>query len=805
MILDCSNAGWTNVPDMIPDTVVCIDLSNNLLSNLDNDSFSNCTHVAKLDLFYNRISLLRNVVLRSMPKLEIIALDGINILYKDSSFPDDTFAGLSHLKSVSIWCFSNISPDDYDFILQKLPLSLEELNVSIPDSEINSQPLSHFTKLKKLGIFQCTHDTFMTINNDSFKPLENIKIKELIIQLFGLSSIEPLAFYHFPHLKSLSIFGMIHLNVADFYPALIGLQNTTLEILHLTTMVALDGYFRDLDIYPNIGIINNSFCENLDLPHLTHLILDHSLICGFNCNSTCLSKLPKLKVLNLSFNCFSIFSTLPFGDLRMLENLVELDISHQNYLINIPYNDIGIDFFPPKNLASLDSSHTLQPCEQTRIVTLFIDPPPKYLYFQGNFVPVLKKFTSCLVKNCSTPMEADFSRNSMISFESSFDDAILNNNLIVESLNLSDNQLGKQLGERGDKIFKIFRNLTKLDLTSNDIKTLQNSTFESLHELEYLYLSKNSLLLIEFKILHMKKLKLLDLSENLVFQFNADLQNDIDEVTSFSPNFSINMWGNPFQCSCETRSFLRWMHQRRPMFENFDNYTCNYNSREEKFMNFAQLLQTMDFQCSQNLWLKISAGLLTFLIFAIALSVFLYRHKWDVRFFCLRYVTNRKAYQELEESEKDYEYDAFVSFHSDDQDWVWNELQEYLGRTGDHVETDDQPRFRLCIHERDFVPGGLIEENILRSIESSRKTIVVLSRNFLKSPWCEFELQIAKRECIERGRDLIIAVMLEPLPDDIKISSSVERLIRKNTYIEWPADPSERMHFWNQMRSVLTN
>ena len=219
----------------------------------------------------------------------------------------------------------------------------------------------------------------------------------------------------------------------------------------------------------------------------------------------------------------------------------------------------------------------------------------------------------------------------------------------------------------------------------------------------------------------------------------------------------------------------------------------------------AHLFNELDSQCSL-LIIGVSSGLLAFLIFVIALSVFLYRHKWDVRFFCLRYVTNRKAYQEIEGSEEGYEYDAFVSFHSDDQDWVWNELHENLDSKIEEVEeTDDQPRFRLCIHERDFVPGGLIEENILRSIESSRKTIVVLSRNFLQSVWCEFELQIARKECIERGRDLIIAVMLEPLLADIKISRSVERLIRKNTYIEWPLEPSERILFWNRMRSVLTN
>ena len=168
----------------------------------------------------------------------------------------------------------------------------------------------------------------------------------------------------------------------------------------------------------------------------------------------------------------------------------------------------------------------------------------------------------------------------------------------------------------------------------------------------------------------MKNLQNLDVSENLISQLDDEVQRELNSLSSFSPNFTVNMLGNPFQCSCETRSFLWRMYHKRTMFSLFGNYTCIYNGMIVKFANLTQLLQTMDFQCSKNLIIKVSAGLLAFLIVVIALLVFLYRHKWDVRFFCLRYVTNRKAYRELEESEEEYEYDAFVSFHSDDQDWV---------------------------------------------------------------------------------------------------------------------------------------
>ena len=255
----------------------------------------------------------------------------------------------------------------------------------------------------------------------------------------------------------------------------------------------------------------------------------------------------------------------------------------------------------------------------------------------------------------------------------------------------------------------------------------------------------------------MRNLKFLDLSENQVSQLNNELQNDIDTVKSHSPNFTINMLGNPIQCSCETRLFLWWMYNRRSMFHRFENYHCIHNGAVETFKNMTELLKSMDFQCSENLIVKVSAGLLAFLIVVIAVSVFLYRHKWDVRFFCLRYITNRKAYQEFEGTGEEYEYDAFVSFNSDDQDWVWNELHENLGKaeiTEDSVAIDDPARIRLCIHERDFVPGGLIEENILRSIESSRKTIVVLSRNFLQSVWCEFDCR-SQRSCALIGEEIL--------------------------------------------------
>ena len=39
---------------------------------------------------------------------------------------------------------------------------------------------------------------------------------------------------------------------------------------------------------------------------------------------------------------------------------------------------------------------------------------------------------------------------------------------------------------------------------------------------------------------------------------------------------------------------------------------------------------------------------------------------------------------------------------------------------------------RVCIHGRDWVPGAMIPDQILSSIEKSRRTIFVLSKEYCK-------------------------------------------------------------------------
>ena len=557
---------------------------------------------------------------------------------------------------------------------------------------------------------------------------------------------------------------------------------------------------------PDMVTLNETFFRDFRLPYLVNMQLAGAQISIITSKERNFSVLPNLVVLNMSHNYISLYDMkfMFLNNLQHLPKLKLLDISHQTSLLL--YDTNGITFYLPPNLSELDMSNTIQRTEvDIEPFVLEFKNPSKlgYLKFQGNMVHHLSEF-NMVSPDLNVRFVADLSQNNMISFAGSFNKTIMVHGLCVSGLLLYDNKLGDELGNSGEYVFKYLKNLVTLDLSSNGIKHLPYSTFKNQNNLRYLNLSKNSLPLMNFQISHMTNIQKIDISNNLLSQFNQQIRDDLDTLKHSSPNFTLNLLGNPIQCFCETLSFLKWMYHRQAMFVRFGDYSCIHDGEVISFKNMKPLLDKMDFTCSLNLIAKVSAGLLAFVICVTAISVFLYRHKWDVRFFCLKFIASRKSFQELLENETSYEYDAFVAYDNSDLDWVRNELYENLDKKDEEPGVDGQPRFRLCIHDRDFMPGTTIEENILKAIESSRKKIVVLSRNFLRSKWCDFELHMAWMESIEKGRNLINAVLLEPLSvDDMKMSGVVERLLRRNTYIEWPNDQAGRCRFWDRLRATM--
>lgn len=92
------------------------------------------------------------------------------------------------------------------------------------------------------------------------------------------------------------------------------------------------------------------------------------------------------------------------------------------------------------------------------------------------------------------------------------------------------------------------------------------------------------------------------------------------------------------------------------------------------------------------------------------------------------------------------EYDAFVSYSSRDRDWV----NQYLLRPLESAS------IRVCIDYRDFEIGVPSLVNMERAVERSRKTLLVLTPNWVQSEWTEFESLLAQlRDPAARGQRML--------------------------------------------------
>jgi hypothetical protein len=175
---------------------------------------------------------------------------------------------------------------------------------------------------------------------------------------------------------------------------------------------------------------------------------------------------------------------------------------------------------------------------------------------------------------------------------------------------------------------------------------------------------------------------------------------------------------------------------------------------------------------------------------ALCLGAVIYKKRWKLRFWL--FVIKSRTKRALEAS-RTFEFDGFVCHDSSDLKWIVSELLP---------EMEDVRGFKLCLAERDFTPGYNLHEHIVDYIDRSKKTILILTPNFIQSQWCSFEVSMALNKTIKSNHDVIVPVILQSLPLSA-ISKTLYSILKHNLYLEWDTDRAARELFWVRLADAL--
>ncbi|KAF4527535.1 hypothetical protein B566_EDAN016269 [Ephemera danica] len=495
------------------------------------------------------------------------------------------------------------------------------------------------------------------------------------------------------------------------------------------------------------------------LPTLTHLYLGNS-----NLETRDLLKfadrVPTLKVLNLTGNSFIFIQNII---LTSFKHLQELDMSGTNFyfepnekifdtkieILRASSTDIRCTGIYIKRYLSLVNIK----CKEEALNTVLKDIIPqmkslRYLLLSDNNITSIppNSFQNML------PNGVVILKNNSINYTST---------LNVDQLSLLD--LSKNSISNLDDL-KISGKIDKLNLEFNNIQKWKSRDIFS-------------------------SVKHLNISNNDIRAFDRTM------IKSLSTLEVVDLGNNPFDCNdCSLYDFQQWLvSQKRTQVTNLGRPYMTLQCQHPTALE-GRLLIDAPYNELCTVHHRVIMGTtipITILVIVSAILIYIYR-------FQLLYITQlirvRNRAKRMRGCERKFNYDAFVSYCSADRAWVHDVLMDTL--------ENDENKYALCLHERDFRLGAYIQDNVAEGMEQSRNVILVLSPSFVKSKWCQWELNLVQQLMFEDNPEFLILVELEKLSAK-DIPSTLRLMMSTRTYLECPRAGLDMSNFWTRLKLAL--
>ncbi|XP_016841506.3 toll-like receptor 6 [Nasonia vitripennis] len=373
---------------------------------------------------------------------------------------------------------------------------------------------------------------------------------------------------------------------------------------------------------------------------------------------------------------------------------------------------------------------------------------------------------------------------------------------------------GNELGELNSHSFIGRKNLEILYANDSQIVSIRNFTFSGLRRLSVLHLENNRIAALHgMELAPLEALKELYLQNNLLAHIENGtflplrqleiLRLDNNRLTRFAvwllarnPYLvELGLAGNPWHCECGYLGRLRdWMLANREKLADWRRVGCaggglpvlvNGSQAAADCAALASVSSSArDRRLEAYLPLLLASGVL--LCVTLALLCGGLRHRRALRAWAASRCGLRACYKTAAFEDREKPFDAYISYSAVDEAFVSRVLVPGL-----------EASYRLCLHYRDLGAGSSVAEAVAEAADSSRRTILVLSRNFLHGEWARFEFKAALREALRgRGRNVILLLVGGVCPRDL--DAELRRRLSSHTLLVW----GDKL-FWQKLRFAM--
>ena len=727
--------------------IYLMNLSQNEIHDIEHDAFEGLKNLQNLNLRGNKLTKLNGSMFKRLGNLKQLdlAVNGI------SEIEANAFIGMQNILSMTLDTnrVEEIQKDTFGHLLL-----LQELHLS--NNEIKVVPSDTFMPKGNLKLIDISHNNISTIEyDDQSSPLSST-LEKLIMHNNNMTSMAWLTNSVFPALEALDISqnrvsGRMS-NVA--WPKTLAEVNASGNDIEHLTIVMPHGYGKEIGL-KLLDASRNQITDIAIGPDSKSTQGVHiSLYLGNN-PFHCDCKLVWLKQLVTSQSS-SITSSYVILDPDNLycETLVRnkpgqmKDINPENFLCE--YNESCPETCTCYK-GELSSGINIVDCKGNNMTAISTEIPA----------------------DCTM---LDLSGNVIDTVETGIFDRLT----YLGELFMNSSQLAKI--EAG--AFRNLGYLVKLDLANNKLKTVDTEIFEGLGRLKILDLGINKIHHIrEGSLKPLKALRQLNLRSNQLITLSES------EFQFLSQLESVKLAENPWSCDCAFVEMMKvFMSENTKRIHDIGNIACERFEEEPRKRVQHLLLKTdkskfcINDEAADNSLIIALIAILSVLVIGLLALIWAFKYRKFLVIWCFVKFGRKCNRGNENDEDEDRHFDAFVSYSGLDCDFVAQELVPRLEEPG-HGKVG----YKLCVHDRDFPAGESTAETIIDVSGNSKRVIVVLSNNYLRSRWCKYEFEQAYCQLLQEGRNRIIMIVLEELDPDL-IYTEIGNYMMTRTYLKY-SDP----------------